>query len=157
MEYRVSQTSRKVNFVVSHKVISLKTMNPSSSNWSPFFHQAPSPLHKKLFNPLIKIVEMLVMGGRGRGVSSNQYDWTPVECLNVLHHNRTIEREISCYTKIFYYTCKNFIYHIFIKKLYGELLGIFLTPIPTNKIVSDLKEFITSDLNTKVFVLHRQN
>ena len=52
----------------------------------------------------------------------------------------------------------NFVYRDFIKKLYGRVLGIFLTPIPPNKIVSTLKEFIASDLlNTKIFVLDGRN
>ena len=46
---------------------------------------------------------------------------------------------------------------VFIKKLHDKMLDIFLTPIPPNKNVSALKEFITSGLlNTKFFVVQRR-
>ena len=52
----------------------------------------------------------------------------------------------------------NFVYYIFIKKLYGEVLEIFLILILPSKFVSALKKFITSDhLNTKLFCFQRTN
>ena len=92
------------------------------------------------------------------GASSNQHDWTPVEYLNVLHHDRTIEHQSSCYAEIFYYTYKILFLIILLKSFMVECLEFFLTPIRLNKIVSALKEFITSDLlNTKILVLQRRN
>ena len=55
----------------------------------------------------------------------------------------------------YFITNVNFFYYVFIKKLCGKVLEVFLTPIPSDKNESALIEFITSDLlNTKFFFLH---
>ena len=153
---------------------------PLSNNWPPVSHEGP-PSKKIYANPFFII--MLNWGWRGLWgwgreifsnnytfeqhsqyyllvlilfkTSNNQHDWTPVEYLHFLQHNRAKKQLLHWNISL---TCKVLFIIFLLKSFMVKCLDFFLTPIPPNKIVSALKAVISSELlNTKIFVLHRQN